>query len=65
VTSKRARARARDTNGGKGYYVALQRGVSFGWALTFGGALHIRACLAPTEYGLKIFAVGKEGGPVA
>ena len=49
-----------DTNGGKGYYVALKGGKSCGWALTYGEALRIRAALAPSGYGLQIFAVGQE-----
>jgi hypothetical protein len=50
----------KDTNGGKGYYVAIVRGVSYGWAMTYGEAQNIRACLAPMSYGLRIFAVGED-----
>jgi hypothetical protein len=55
----------KDTNGGKGYYVAIVRGVSYGWALTYGEAQNIRACLAPMSYGLRIFAVVQEVEVVA
>ena len=51
----------KDTNGGKGYYVALKGGKSCGWALTYGEALRIRAALAPRGYGLQVRAVEKEG----